>query len=153
MSKKFIICLILFTLCSFNTSYSNNNLNESLNLNNTNDENVKIEIKNVEIINSAINLDEIYEAYSIITMNIVNTGLDYMELSNINYYFYQNHKKLQTFIQSENGYLGFVGTLESGEEKEIKIGVVLEEKNTPLKLVFENLNDINKEKVIKKINI
>ena len=158
MKKELIVCLIiLFVLCSLNnTSYcfnKNNNFKNLLYINNINDKDIKIEIANVETINSTISLDEIYEAYSIITMNITNTGLDHVELSNINYSIYQGDKKLQTFIQSQNKYLGFVGTLESGESKEIKIGVVLEEENASLKLVFENLCDIKKEKITKIINI
>lgn len=158
MKKKIIICLtVLFTLFNINdTSYSfnrNNNLKNSLYLNNINDKDIKIEVNNIETINSAINLDEIYDTYSIIIMNITNTGLDYVELSNINYSIYQGNKKLNTFIDSKNKYLGFVGTLESGECKEIKIGVILEEKDTQLKLVFENLSDAKKEKIIKVINI
>ena len=158
MKKEFMICLtILFTLCIYNkTSYcfnNNNDFQNVLHINNINDKDIKVEITNMETINSAISLDEIYEVYSIITMDISNTGLDCVELSNINYSVYQGDKKLQTFIQIQNGCLGFVGTLESGERKQIKIGVALEEKNTPLKLVFENLGDTKKEKTIKVLNI
>lgn len=157
MKKEFIICLtILFTLCIYNNisyCFNNNDFPNVLHINNINDKDIKIEIADMEIINSAISLDEIYEVYSIITMDISNTGLDCVELSNINYSVYQHDKKLQTFIQTQNECLGFVGTLESGECKQIKIGVVLEEKNTPLKLVFENLSDTKKEKTIKVINI
>lgn len=158
MIKAFTICLtILSALFSINnTSYYNNqnsNFKKSISINNIDNKNIKIEIINIETINSAINLDEMYEAYSIITVDITNTGLEYLELANINYSIYQGDKKLQSFIQSQNEYLGFIGTLDSGEKKEIKLGVVLEEKNTPLKLVFENLGDINKEKIIKIINI
>ncbi|MEW9080036.1 hypothetical protein [Terrisporobacter glycolicus] len=158
MKKQLIIYIfILIVVYTFNNvSYSinkNNQFQNSLYVNNINDKDIKIEITNVETINSAISLDEVYESYSIITMNISNTGLDIVELSNINYSVYQDNKKLQTFIQSQNKYLGFVGTLDSGEQKEVKIGVVLEEKNMPLKLVLENLSDSNKEKIIKVINI
>lgn len=157
--KKELIIYILMILVVFafnNASYSinkNNHFQNSLYVNNVNDKNIKIEIKNVETVNSVICLDEVYESYSIITMDITNTGLDNVELSNINYFVYQDNKKLQTFIQSKNKYLGFIGTLASGEHKEIKIGVVLEKKNTPLKLVFDNLSDSKKEKIIKIINL
>lgn len=158
MKKEFIICLtILFTLCIYNnTSYcfnKNNDFQNVLHINNINDKDIEIEITDMETINSTISLDEIYEVYSIITMDISNTGLDCVELSNINYSIYQGDKKLQTFIQTQNECLGFIGTLESGERKQIKIGVALEEKNTPLKLVFENLSDIKKEKTVKVLNI
>ncbi|MCC3869899.1 hypothetical protein [Terrisporobacter mayombei] len=158
MKKELIIYIfMLIVVFTFNNvSYSinkNNQFQNSLYVNNINDKDIKIEIANVETINSAISLEEIYESYSIITMDITNNGLDNVELSNIDYFVYQDNKKLQTFIQSQNKYLGFVGTLSSGEQKEIKIGVVLEKKNTPLKLVFENLSDSKKEKIIKVINI
>jgi len=158
MKKELIIYIsMLLVVFTFNNaSYSinkNNHFQNLLYVNNINDKDIKIEIINVETINSAISLDQVYESYSIITMDITNTGLDNEELSNINYFAYQDNKKLQTFIQSQNKYLGFVGTLASGEQKEIKIGVVLEKKNTPLKLVFENLSDSKKEKIIKVINI
>lgn len=158
MKKYTVLCLImLFTLFGFNNiSYcltKNANVKTSIYVNNVNDKDIKIEITNIETIKNTINLDEIHEAYSIITMNITNIGLDYVELSNINYDIYQGHEKLQTFVESQNKYLGFVGTLKSGESKEIKIGVVLKEKNAPLKLIFENLSDIKQEKTIKIINI
>lgn len=158
MKKELIIyILMLIGVFTFNNvSYSinkNNPFQSSIYANNINDKDIKIEITNVETINSAISLDEIYESYSIITMGITNTGLDDVELSNINYSVYQDNKKLQTFIQSQNKYLGFVGILGSGEQKKVTIGVVLEKKNKPLKVVFENLSDSSKQKIIKVINI
>jgi len=158
MKKELIIyILMLIGVFTFNNvSYSinkNNPFQSSIYANNINDKDIKIEITNVETINSVISLDEIYESYSIITMGITNTGLDDVELSNINYSVYQDNKKLQTFIQSQNKYLGFVGTLGSGEQKKVTIGVVLDKKNKPLKVVFENLNDSSKQKIIKIINI
>lgn len=158
MKKELIIyILMLIGVFTFNNvSYSINKINpsqSSIYVNNINDKDIKIEITNVETINSAISLDEIYDSYSIITMDITNTGLDHVELSNINYSVYQDNKKLQTFIQSQNKYLGFVGILGSGEQKKVTIGVVLEKKNKPLKVVFENLSDCSKQKIIKIINI
>ena len=149
MNKKIIINIIILcvSLGLNNTSHTynkNNNFKNFIYVNNINEKDIKIEITNIETINSAINLDEIYEAYSIITLDVVNTGLDHIELSSIDYSFYQNNKKLQTFIQSENECLGFVGTVESGERKKIKIGVLLAEKNTPIKLVFKNSNYIKR---------
>lgn len=157
--KKELIIYILMVIGVFtfnNVSYSinkNNPCQSSIYANSINDKDIKIEITNVETINSAICLDEIYESYSIITMGITNTGLDDVELSNINYSVYQDNKKLQTFIKSQNKYLGFVGILGSGEQKKVTIGVVLEKKNKPLKVFFENLNDSSKQKIIKIINI
>ena len=149
MNKKIIINIII--LCVYlglnNTPHTynkNNNFKNFIYVNNINEKDMKIEITNIETINSAINLDEIYEAYSIITLDVVNTGLDHIELSSIDYSFYQNNKKLQTFIQSENECLGFVGIVESGECKKIKIGILLAEKNTPIKLVFKNSNYIKR---------
>lgn len=158
MKKILIIYLtLLFTLCNVNnTSYSISKdkfLKNTLCINNVIDKDIKIEIKNIKTENHSISLDKIYEIYSIITMDVTNTGLDYVELSNINYSIYQGDKNLQTFIQTENKCLGFIGTLKSGETKEVKIGVVLEEKNIPLKLVFENLIDIRNGKNIKVINL
>lgn len=158
MKKELIIyILMLIGVFTFNNvSYSINKINpsqSSIYVNNINDKDIKIEITNVETINSAISLDEVYESYSIITMGITNTGLDDVELSNINYSVYQDNKKLQTFIQSQNKYLGFVGTLGSGEQKKVTVGVVLEKKNKPLKMFFENLSDSSKQKIIKVINI
>ena len=149
-----VIALLLHSLNSISFCIHKSNFDkESLMINNINDKDIKIEIKNAETINSVINLDEIYKTYSIITMDITNTGLDYVELSNINCSIYQNDKKLQTFIQSDNEYLGFVGVLLSGDKKEIKIGVALEDRNSPLEIVFENLSDTKKEKKTKVINI
>lgn len=157
--KKELIIYIFMIIVVFtfnNVSYSinkNNQFQNSLCVNNINCKDIKIEITNVETINSTISLDEIYESYSIVTMNITNMGLDNVELSNINYFVYQDNKKLQTFIQSKNKCLGFIGALGSGEQKKVKVGVVLEKKNTPIKLVFGILSDSNKHKIIKVINI
>lgn len=122
-------------------------------LNNINDKDIKIEIKSMDIINKTINLDKKYYNYSIITINIKNTGLEYVELSNINYYLYQGNKKLETFVQSNDNYLGFVGMLSSGENKEVKICVALENIKEPLELTLENSSDIKGESIIKVINI
>ena len=59
MKKEFMICLtILFTLCIYNnTSYcfnNNNDFQNVLHINNINDKDIKVEITNMEIINSAI---------------------------------------------------------------------------------------------------
>ena len=107
----------------------------------------------MDIINKTINLDKKYYNYSIITINIKNTGLEYVELSNINYYLYQGNKKLETFVQSNDNYLGFVGMLSSGENKEVKICVALENIKEPLELTLENSSDIKGESIIKVINI
>lgn len=122
-------------------------------LNNINDKDIKIEIKSMDIINKTINLDKKYYNYSIITINIKNMGLEYVELSNINYYLYQGNKKLETFVQSNDNYLGFVGMLSSGENKEVKICVALENIKEPLELTLENSSDIKGESIIKVINI
>lgn len=147
MKKQLLICLTVLMVLILNNNiiYSKNNSSE--------EQDIKIEVKDVEIINSTINLDKMYETYAIITMDISNISLDCIELSNINYNAYQGDKKLQTFIQTKNKYLGFIGELKSGESKEIKVGVTLEEKNTPLKLVFENWDNIKRGKITKVINI
>ena len=159
MKNKYIwkAIFIVLVFININTNcFSINKYNDDkahLWLNNINDKDIKIEIKSMDIINKTINLDKKYYNYSIITINIKNTGLEYVELSNINYYLYQGNKKLETFVQSNDNYLGFVGMLSSGENKEVKICVALENIKEPLELTLENSSDIKGESIIKVINI
>ena len=159
MKNKYIwkAIFIVLVFININTNcFSINKYNDDKShfwLNNINDKDIKIEIKSMDIINKTINLDKKYYNYSIITINIKNTGLEYVELSNINYYLYQGNKKLETFVQSNDNYLGFVGMLSSGENKEVKICVALENIKEPLELTLENSSDIKGESIIKVINI
>ena len=153
--KIWIFTVMIFVLITLNTicfSMDKSNINnESLWLNNINDKDIKIEIESVDIINKNVFLDKQYDNYVIITMNVKNMGLDEVELSNINYSIYQQNKILKTFIQSKKNYLGFVGTLSSGDKKNITICAVIDDKKSPIYAEFENLSDPLKEKITKKI--
>ncbi|MFQ9286889.1 MAG: hypothetical protein ACLR3X_01630 [Intestinibacter bartlettii] len=61
-----------------------------------------------------------------------------LELSDIDYKFYQNNKLQETFTNKEDNIYGFLGSLESGEGKTIKICVSLENIKQPIVFLINN---------------
>ncbi|MEG0855523.1 MAG: hypothetical protein RSG52_03490 [Terrisporobacter sp.] len=158
MKKRTLVFItLIFLLMNINNSVkclSKNDIIDSSQYSSTINNNLNIRICESSVVNDKLKLDRVYNTYAIITMEIFNTGLEDIELSNINTYAYQDNKEIATFIKSENDEcLGFVGTLNSGESKIIKIGVGLHEKNIPLELVFENSPDLINNKCKKIINL
>lgn len=159
MKIKLIISVLLITMLTSinvnaekfdNYNLNNKNINEII----ANKHDLDINISNVEIVNHKIKLDKDYNSYAIITMDVFNTGLEEIELSNINTYVYQNHKLLPTFIKSEKDEcLGFVGMLNSGQCKNIKMCVGLEKNNRDIKMVFEDSRINTNNKWQKEINL
>ena len=57
--------------------------------------------------------------------------------------------KYKELIKKIKNYLGFVGTLSSGDKKNITICAVIDDKKSPIYAEFENLSDPLKEKITK----
>ncbi len=68
------------------------------------------------------------------TFNVINTSLEPLELSQIKYQFYQDNKLQDTFINKNQNIYGFLGKLNSGESKIIKICVSLDNMKEPIVL-------------------
>ena len=60
-------------------------------------------------------------------------------------------KVCKYFFKKIKNYLGFVGTLSSGDKKNVIICAVIDDKKSPIYAEFENLSDPLKEKITKKI--
>ena len=73
-----------------------------------------------------------------LTFTVVNTSLKLLELSDIDYKFYQNNKLQDTFTNKKDNIYGFLGSLESGESKTIKICVSLENIKQPIVFLINN---------------
>ena len=97
-------------------------------------EQINICVKDVEVKQEDIDISDDYDKFAILTFTVVNTSLKPLELSDIDYKFYQNNKLQETFTNKEDNIYGFLGSLESGESKTIKICVSLE--NIKQSIVF-----------------
>ena len=97
-------------------------------------EQINICVKDVEVKQEDIDISDDYDKFAILTFTVVNTSLKLLELSDIDYKFYQNNKLQDTFTNKKDNIYGFLGSLESGESKTIKICVSL--KNIKLPIVF-----------------
>ncbi len=156
---KIIAILLIIIGTGFNInniSYNTNNdekAKETMLLDNINKEDIGIDITNIQKIDDCISLDKLYDSYFIISMDVSNLGLESVELSNINYDVYQDKDKLQTFIQSQDSNLGFVGTLKSGEIKNIKIGLIVENEDKPIQFILKNISNQDGKEIIRSINI
>ena len=156
--KKILIVLIVSLLsiliidnnfyCTAQNQYQDNGIW----INNVGDKDINVIIKDISIVAEKVKLRRDYDKYAIVTMEVYNTSLDYVDLSNINLKVYQDNNTLETFIKSnESEYVGFVGRLESGENKTIKVCIAVNNQKIPLKLVFSNIEamkDNQKTKLI-----
>lgn len=159
MNKKIVtsIFTVLITLGMYSTSICINKENKyckDIWINNRSDDDIKIKVKDVEISEQAIKVNEEYKASAILTMNVENMGIDSVELSNIDIYPYQENKPIRYFVNtSKDNITGFIGNLQSGENKDIKIGLTLHNTNEKIKLVFSNIEDSSNKKVVESIKI
>ncbi len=147
MFKKILVCLlIIFTTISLsNVSISmnedsNNKIIEDNNTNNVfidnlNNKNMDIRVKDVSMFKEKIDIGDTYDFYAIVTMSVENKGLYDIELCNIDIYPYQGSRETKYFVKtSDDNVKGFIGTIKNGESKDIKIGVALYNKNEDIKL-------------------
>ena len=101
-------------------------------------EQINICVKDVEVKQEDIDISDDYDKFAILTFTVVNTSLKPLELSDIDYKFYQNNKLQDTFTNKKDNIYGFLGSLESGESKTIKICVSLENINHPIVYLINN---------------
>ena len=101
-------------------------------------EQINICVKDVEVKQEDIDISDDYDKFAILTFTVVNTSLKLLELSDIDYKFYQNNKLQDTFTNKKDNIYGFLGSLESGESKTIKICVSLENIKQPIVFLINN---------------
>ncbi len=145
MYKRFIkilicICFILLNV-NIAVAIESLGLNDSyVYLTNMNEENVNIEIKKIDLVDEPIEIGQVYDASAVMTINIKNNSYNNIELSNLNVYVYQKNQPTKYFVSTyENEINGFIGYIESGQDKDIKIGVTLHNKNDKVKIELLNI--------------
>ena len=116
-------------------------------------EQINICLKDVEVKQEDIDISDDYDKFAILTFTLVNTSLKPLELSDIDYKFYQNNKLQETFTNKEDNIYGFLGSLESGESKTIKICVSLENIKQPIVFLINNKCENYKYNIKQIINI
>ena len=155
--KLISMCTILFIVLMCTTSIcidNNEEYGKDVWINNMSDNDLKIRVVDVNIVEERINIGDSYDASAIITMNVANNGLYDVELSNIDIYPYQGGKPIKYFVTtSKDNISGFIGNIKSGDSKNIKIGVALHNTKESIKLEMSNIEDITNEKVMKSIKI
>ena len=159
MNTKFLksIVTIFFLLCSYTNSISLENeyiTKDNILIDNINDNIININVTDICIDNKTIELDQIYNASVIITMNVKNNGIDDIELANLDIYPYQGNLSTKYFVSTYKDEInGFIGNLKSGESKTLKMGVTLYNTNEPIRLEFDHIDDIKSNNIIKTIHI
>ena len=159
--KAFISALTIFFIISlsnisismnFDTIFSENkfiNMNryeDKIFINNISNKNIDVNVKDMSILKGKINIGQIYDYYAILTINIVNNGLNDIELCDIDIYPYQGSKSTKYFVKtSDDNIKGFIGTIRPRENKDIKIGIALYNQNDNIKLNLITKNENSKK--------
>ena len=111
-------------------------------------------INDKAINNTSIELDEVYNASAIITVDVKNNGLNDIELANLDVYPYQGSLATKYFVSTYKDEIsGFIGNLKSGESKTLKMGVTLHNTKEPIRLEFSDIEDIRNTTIVKTIDI
>lgn len=111
-------------------------------------------INDKAINNTSIELDEVYNASAIITVDVKNNGLNDIELANLDVYPYQGSLATKYFVSTYRDEIsGFIGNLKSGESKTLKMGVTLHNTKEPIRLEFSDIEDIRNNTIVKTIDI
>ena len=111
-------------------------------------------INDKAINNTSIELDEVYNASAIITVDVKNNGLNDIELANLDVYPYQGSLATKYFVSTYKDEIsGFIGNLKSGESKTLKMGVTLHNTKEPIRLEFSDIEDIKNNTIVKTIDI
>lgn len=154
----FIISLIIFiNLNVIVYGYENTNICSNNNLTNNfkymqtkdiktnedynkedNPQELNIYVKDVKVKEQSNKTNSKFNEFAVITLNIINTSLEPIELSNLDFEFYQGNVEQETFIDTENNIYGFLGVLDSGENKTVKICVTLDNKKQAIKFLLKN---------------
>ena len=158
--QKIIAMIFLCSVLCFNSNlftYSTYAIDKD-NIKDTNyfdryTEQINICLKDVEVKQEDIDISYDYDKFAILTFNVINTSLEPLELSQIKYQFYQDNKLQDTFINKNQNIYGFLGKLNSGESKIIKICVSLDNMKEPIVLLINNDVGIYKYHIKQTINI
>ena len=132
--KRLGLFLLIILLVSLNNSIyalDEKDYNDTNYLKNSTEQ-INISLKDIELEQKNVEISDDYDKFAILTFTVVNTSLKPLELSDIDYKFYQNNKLQDTFTNKEDNIYGFLGSLESGEGKTIKICVSLENIKQPI---------------------
>lgn len=149
--KIFISLLIIFSTINMSNVFtsmneSNNNNEKDIVINNINNEDIDVELVDVHKFEDSIDIGEKYSYYAILTMKVENKGEYDIELANIDIYPYQGDKSIKYFVKTSNDNIkGFIGTLNSGENIDIKIGIALYNKDENIKINLVTSEDLCKE--------
>ena len=116
--QKIIAMIFLCSVLCFNSNlftYSTYAIDKD-NIKDTNyfdryTEQINICLKDVEVKQEDIDISYDYDKFAILTFTVVNTSLKPLELSDIDYKFYQNNKLQETFTNKEDNIYGFLGSL------------------------------------------
>lgn len=159
MKTKFFksIVTIFFLLCSSTASICLGKeyiTEEDIWTSNINDKAINIKVTDIAINNTSIELDEVYNASAIITVDVKNNGLNDIELANLDVYPYQGSLATKYFVSTYKDEIsGFIGNLKSGESKTLKMGVTLHNTKEPIRLEFSDIEDIRNTTIVKTIDI
>ncbi len=159
MKTKFLksIATLFFLICSSTVSIcleKESITKEKVWIGNINDKALNIKVTDIAINNASIELDEVYNASAIITMNVKNNGLNNVELANLDVYPSQGTLATKYFVSTYKDEInGFIGNLRSGESKILKMGVTLHNTKEPIILEFSDIEDIRNNTIVKTINI
>ena len=155
--QKIIAMIFLCSVLCFNSNLFTYAIDKD-NIKDTNyfdryTEQINICLKDVEVKQEDIDISDDYDKFAILTFTVVNTSLKPLELSDIDYKFYQNNKLQETFTNKNQNIYGFLGKLNSGESKIIKICVSLDNMKEPIVLLINNDVGIYKYHIKQTINI
>lgn len=159
MKTKFLKCIstVFFLLCSSTVAIcleKESITEEQIWIRNMDNKALHIKVTDIAVNNASIELDEVYNASAIITMNVKNNGLNDIELANLDVYPYQGTLATKYFVSTyKDDISGFIGNLKSGESKTLKMGVTLHNTKDPITLEFSDIEDIRNNVIVKTINI
>ena len=147
----FLLCLSTASICLEKEYITEEDIWTS----NINDKAINIKVTDIAINNTSIELDEVYNASAIITVDVKNNGLNDIELANLDVYPYQGSLATKYFVSTykEDEISGFIGNLKSGESKTLKMGVTLHNTKEPIRLEFSDIEDIRNNTIVKTIDI
>ena len=146
----FLLCLSTASICLEKEYITEEDIWTS----NINDKAINIKVTDIAINNTSIELDEVYNASAIITVDVKNNGLNDIELANLDVYPYQGSLSNKYFVITYNDEIsGFIGKLKSGESKTLKMGVTLHNTKEPIRLEFSDIEDIKNNTIVKTIDI
>ena len=117
MKTKFLksIATLFFLICSSTVSIcleKESITKEKVWIGNINDKALNIKVTDIAINNASIELDEVYNASAIITMNVKNNGLNNVELANLDVYPSQGTLATKYFVSTYKDEInGFIGNL------------------------------------------